>query len=206
MTVNNRLIQARKALESFATDTKAFDGRYQAALEEEREAKIDPGIIRSNIATVIDRQLAYKVFIQKEFYLNPYNTAYWSSHLIEEICELADCPLDQQADESADVIIFLQNLTAYLYPKETLVIDLYSYNEPDIDLSYYVEEPIMAIRRNLYNRKSWKNYAEITFEKWLKVVDRVMLFILCYENPQDIAAAYQAKQAYNKTRTDWNRR
>jgi hypothetical protein len=55
---NNRLIQARKVLESFATDT-SFDGQYQIALEEERLAKVNPGIISSNLQTVIERQQNY---------------------------------------------------------------------------------------------------------------------------------------------------
>lgn len=200
--MNSRLIAIRKELENLATDPKAYDGRYQKLVQEEREAKLNPGFIVSSLSTVIDRQKAYKVYVPEEFDFNPYNTAYWSSHLIEEMCELADCALKDQPDEAADVIIFLQNLTAYLFPKETLSIDLYSYDEPRL---FYLEEPISLIRKNLYNRKSWKVYPEVSFEAWLKVVTCIMEFILCYELPQSIIEAYRAKGEYNVTRTDWNR-
>lgn len=83
-------------------------------------------IIISNYLTVIDRQKAYGVYKPEEFTYNPYNSAYWSGHLIEELLELDEVAWysANAAEEAADIIIFLQNLTAYLYPLINLSLDL----------------------------------------------------------------------------------
>jgi hypothetical protein len=161
-------------------------------------------LIKSNRKSVIERQQNYGVYKPEEFTINPYNTAYWSGHLIEEICEFLDCQLDEELNEAADVIIFLQNLTAYLYPTETLAIDLSAISqEPEV---FWMEEVALAIRLYLPNRKSWKTYPETTWDNWQNLVSLVLKLISQNYFYGDIEKAYLAKEQYNSTRVstgDW---
>lgn len=161
--------------------------------------------IISNYLTIIDRQKAYGVYKPEEFTYNPYNTAYWSGHLIEELLELegVDWYSANAAEEAADVIIFLQNLTAYLYPFIPLSLDLSVYYGEHFDHSSKI---IFNIRRALPNRKSWKPYFCPPFEDYYKqVVIPVLRFISNSNDPSTIEAAYYTKEKKNETRNDWQR-
>jgi hypothetical protein len=158
-------------------------------------------ILESNLATVTERQIACGVYQPEQFVYSPYMSAYWSGHLIEELLEFVneESPL-KLAEEGADVLIFLQNLTAYLYPKETLIIDLsyYSYPVPFPTL-------LQAVRANIPDRKSWKQYPPVSFKEWNnKVVKPITIFILDFVNGSDLSNAYKSKMAYNLTREDWS--
>lgn len=161
-------------------------------------------IIESNLASVIGRQKAFGVYRSEEFIQSPYNTAYWSGHLIEEICEFLGAGPGEELSEAADVIIFLQNLSAYLYPDKTLAIDLSIYTEI-YDNDACPKELILAIRQYLPNRKSWKNYPEITWENFQNLINLVLTAISQNYFYRDIEKAYEAKQKFNKSREDWNR-
>jgi hypothetical protein len=161
-------------------------------------------IIKSNFTSVIERQKAFGVYRPEEFVQNPYNTAYWSGQLTEEICEFLEAPVDKKLSEAADIIIFLQNLSAYLYPEETLAINLSDYSEV-YDHDIYAEELILRVRLYLPNRKSWKTYSEITWENYQSLVSLVLKFISQNYFYGDIEKAYEAKQKYNESREDWNR-
>lgn len=162
-------------------------------------------IIISNYLTVIDRQKAYGVYKPEEFTYNPYNSAYWSGHLIEELLELDEVAWysANAAEEAADIIIFLQNLTAYLYPLINLSLDLSVYYGEQFD---YPSKIIFNIRRALPNRKSWKSYPRIQFEDYYKqVVIPVLQFISNSNYPSTIEAAYYTKEKKNVARSDWER-
>jgi hypothetical protein len=159
-------------------------------------------VIKSNLASVVERQKAFGVYKPEEFIQNPYNTAYWSGHLIEEICEFLEAPLDKELFEAADVIIFLQNLSAYLYPDKTLTINLIGYTKV---YDIYAEELILAVRQYLPNRKSWKTYSEITWENYQNLVSLLLTAIRQNYTSIQIEKAYIAKQRYNESRGDWDR-
>lgn len=161
-------------------------------------------VIKSNLASVIERQKAFGVYKPEEFIQNPYNTAYWSGHLIEELCEFLEAPLNDELSEAADVIIFLQNLSAYLYPDETLLIKLRDYSVNG-DQPPFAEEIILAVRQYLPNRKSWKKYSGITWENFQNLVRLVLEVISQNYFYYDIEKAYEAKQKYNESREDWDR-
>ena len=161
-------------------------------------------IIESNLASVVERQKAFGVYKPEEFIQNPYNTAYWSGHLIEEICEFLNAPVDEELSEAADVIIFLQNLSAYLYPEKTLIINLIDYTEI-WDHDIYTEELILAVRQYLPNRKSWKTYSEITWENYQNMVSLLLTTISQNYFYREIERAYEAKQKFNEYREDWTR-
>lgn len=155
-------------------------------------------LIKSDLASVIQRQIDCGAYQSEQFVYSPYMSAYWSGHLIEELLEFVN---EYSADEAADVIIFLQNLTAYLYPKETLVLDL-------SNCRYSPPLPILLrnIRTNIPNRKSWKNYPPIPFKEWEnQVVEPIMGFLLDFVPGENIKTAYESKIVYNTTRADWNR-
>jgi predicted house-cleaning noncanonical NTP pyrophosphatase (MazG superfamily) len=160
-------------------------------------------MIESNLKAVVERQKAYGVYRPEEFIQNPYNTNYWAGHLIEEICEYLEADLDEELSEIADVIIFAQNLTAYLYPEYTLTLDLEKYAveknlEPLADV-------LLAIRQRLPNRKSWKTYNPIEFTRWLEAIELLLKFVCQFYTAEQIEAEYFKKESGNKTRTDWER-
>lgn len=158
-------------------------------------------IIQSNLQSVIARQIKYGVYKLEEFKSSPYMDAYWSAHLIEELCEFTTCPIEEELKEAADVIIFLQNLTAYLYPTETLNIDLKAYQAYQECTS--IDEVILAIRQYMPNRKSWKTYSSVSFIHWLNLVSYVLQFISFDYYHKDLEKAYLNKEQYNVTRLDW---
>jgi hypothetical protein len=163
-------------------------------------------MIKSNLQTVIARQKAYGVYKAEEFVQNPYNDAYHSGHLIEEICEYLDAGVDNELAEIADVIIFVQNLTAYLYPEYTLTLDLEECVKRYVqETEPYLEEMLLAIRQRLPNRKSWKTYGPVEFTKWLEAINILMRFVCQGYNADQVLAAYLEKESGNKTRTDWER-
>lgn len=161
-------------------------------------------IIESNLASVIERQKAFGIYRPEEFIQNPYNDAYWSGHLIEEICEFLEAPVGEELSEAADVIIFLQNLSAYLYPDKTLTIDLTKYAKRWVT-DTYTEELILGVRQYLPNRKSWKTYSEVTWESYRNLVTVLVLRIGHNCSYRDLVKAYEAKQKFNASREDWNR-
>lgn len=161
-------------------------------------------IIESNFASVVERQKAFGVYRPEEFIQNPYNTAYWSGHLIEEICEFLEAPLDEELSEAADIIIFLQNLSAYLYPEKMLTINLIDYTEIRNN-DVYAGEIILAVRQYLPNRKSWKTYSEIAWENYQNLVSLLLTVISQNYFYREIERAYEAKQKFNESREDWNR-
>lgn len=157
-------------------------------------------LIKSDLRFVTERQINCGVYRAEQFVDSPYMSSYWSGHLIEELLEFVDenSPL-KLADEAADVIIFLQNLTAYLYPQSTLTIDLdwFSYPTPFPKL-------LLSIRKNLPDRKTWKTYKVVNFMTWQwEVVMPIIRFLLDFVNHKDLYNAYQSKMAYNQVREDW---
>jgi hypothetical protein len=161
-------------------------------------------LITSNLESVIARQQNYGVYKPEEFVQDPYNTAYWMSHLTEEMCEFLNCQLDEELDEAADVIIFLQNLTAYLYPEKTLTIDLSQV--PQTPDTFCFDEFLLTLEQYLPNRKSWKTYSEVNWENFQNFISLVLKLISQNYFYGDIEKAYFAKEQYNATRIstgDW---
>jgi hypothetical protein len=164
--------------------------------------------ISSTLETVLERQRAYGVYEPEQFIRSPQMTAYWSGHLIEELCEFESAFCEDKPSEAADVFIFLQNLTAYLYPKEELVI---TFKDPT-DYPWYgyswqnLSELILELRLALSDRKSWKSYKQMTFESWeTEVVESTTSYIFSNCNYEKAYQAYLSKTEYNKNREDWSR-
>lgn len=159
--------------------------------------------IISNLQTVIERQKAYNVYRPEEFLYTPYNTAYWSGHLIEELLELMDTRWGspEAAEEAADCIIFLQNLMGYLFPNTDFVFDLKDYHKPE---NLYYSQLLLAVRKIGINRKTWKIYPE-DLNAVTEVIDLIFGFLLLTNNAETITSAYYVKEERNKTRIDWIR-
>ena len=165
-------------------------------------------VITTTREDVIERQKAQGTYRVYEYAYNPYNVAYWSGHVIEEICEVETSPdLETYLDEIADVIIFFQNLFTTMYPNNTLVLDLLDVvknSKAGLDDSLFA---IGALRTSLPNRKAWKNYGPISAEEFTKVFAQHVLpaFVFELSVAEGVYKAYQEKVEYNKTREDWNR-
>ncbi len=156
--------------------------------------------IKSDSASVIQRQIDCGVYRPEQFIYSPYMSSYWSGHLIEELLEFIneDNPT-LLAHEAADVIIFLQNLTAYLYPKEELVIDL---NWPSCPVPFH--KLLLCLRHHIPDRKTWKQYSDVDFILWnRRVVMPIIKFLLDFVDKKELQEAYESKMAYNQVREDW---
>jgi hypothetical protein len=108
--------------------------------------------ISSTLDTVIERQRSYGVYEPEQFNRTQLMTAYWYGRLIERLCVFEDASFVDKPSESTDVIIFLQNLTAYLYPEETLDI---AFEMPYVRPHYELSDVILALIRPLGGVESW---------------------------------------------------
>jgi hypothetical protein len=162
-------------------------------------------LITSTKQSVIERQKQYGLYRPEQFVPSPYISAYWSGHLIEELCEFDLCYDGKEAlaTEAADCIIFLQNLTAYLYPNKTLNINLKTIDACNGDLI----DVIAQLRENLPDRKTWKPGSYVDFETWYDlVVTRILAYLLWYCDADRITHFFYEKQSFNLERIasgDW---
>jgi hypothetical protein len=162
-------------------------------------------LITSTKQSVIERQKQYGVYRPEQFVPSPYISAYWSGHLIEELCEFDLCYEGKEAlgAEAADCIIFLQNLTAYLYPNKTLNINLKTINSYNWDLACVITQ----LRKNLPDRKTWKPGSYVDFETWCDlVVTRILSYLLWNCDAEQITHSFYKKQSFNLERIasgDW---
>jgi hypothetical protein len=162
-------------------------------------------LITSTKQSVIERQKHYNVYRPEQFVSSPYISAYWSGHLIEELCEFCLCDEDEDAlgAEAADCIIFLQNLTAHLYPNKILNIHLKTINAYHWDLA----DVITKVRKNTPDRKTWKPGIYVDFESWYdSVVIPILEYLLCDCDAEQIIDSFYKKQFFNSGRIasgDW---
>ncbi len=160
-------------------------------------------LITSTKQSVIERQKQYGVYRPEQFVSSPYISAYWSGHLIEELCEFCLSDPKDLGAEASDCIIFLQNLTAYLYPNETLNINLKTIKAYNWDLA----DVITAVRKNTPDRKTWKPGIYISFEVWYDwVVIPILEYLLWDCEAEQIMDSFYKKESFNSGRIasgDW---
>jgi hypothetical protein len=157
--------------------------------------------ITSTRKSVIQRQIDYGVYNTDRFLYNAYSVRYWSSHLIEELCEYTLAESLNKAEEAADCIIFLQNLIAVICPDKKLVLNL------TIPPKYIpIAEVIKSILELNNLRKDWKSYEKPELQLVSDCVTTIIGYLLWYVKPTELLKAYEFKVSKNVTRTDWNRK